>query len=59
MNVFQIAIDFTGSNGNPASPSSLHYIDPSRPNEYMQAISAVGHVVQDYDRCVREGGEVR
>ncbi|XP_070186631.1 copine-3-like isoform X2 [Littorina saxatilis] len=44
-----IAIDFTGSNGNPASPQSLHYIDPERPNEYMQAINAVGHVVQDYD----------
>ncbi|KAK7498760.1 hypothetical protein BaRGS_00009852, partial [Batillaria attramentaria] len=44
-----IAIDFTGSNGNPASPHSLHYIDPSRPNEYMQAIYSVGSVVQDYD----------
>ncbi|XP_076469966.1 copine-3-like [Babylonia areolata] len=44
-----IAIDFTGSNGNPRNPDSLHYVDPMRPNEYMQAITAVGHVVQDYD----------
>jgi hypothetical protein len=48
--MFQIAIDFTGSNGDPRTPTSLHFIDPSRPNEYQQAITAVGYVVQDYDR---------
>ena len=25
---FTLAVDFTGSNGNPSSPSSLHYRDP-------------------------------
>ncbi|CAH1780422.1 unnamed protein product [Owenia fusiformis] len=42
-------IDFTASNGNPATPQSLHYINPYEPNEYMKAIQAVGNVIQDYD----------
>ncbi|XP_070574853.1 copine-3-like [Ptychodera flava] len=46
---FTVGIDFTGSNGDPSSPSSLHYINPYGPNEYAQAIMAVGNVVQDYD----------
>ncbi|XP_064641823.1 copine-3-like isoform X2 [Lineus longissimus] len=46
---FTVGIDFTGSNGNPSSPNSLHYINPYAPNEYMQAISSVGAVCQDYD----------
>ncbi|XP_048765643.2 copine-3-like [Ostrea edulis] len=46
---FTVGIDFTGSNGNPANPNSLHYINPYQPNEYMQAIQAVGNVCQDYD----------
>nr|XP_011422303.2 copine-3 isoform X2 [Crassostrea gigas] len=46
---FTVGIDFTGSNGNPANPTSLHYINPYQPNEYMQAIQAVGNVCQDYD----------
>ncbi|XP_061179725.1 copine-3-like [Saccostrea echinata] len=46
---FTVGIDFTGSNGNPSSPNSLHYINPYQPNEYMQAIQAVGNVCQDYD----------
>jgi hypothetical protein len=47
-----VAIDFTGSNGDPRSPQSLHYVDHSgvgRMNEYQQAISAVGSVVEQYD----------
>ena len=48
----QIAIDFTASNGHPLEPTSLHYVHPTHPNEYMQAIRAVGHVLQDYDRLV-------
>jgi len=47
---FTVAIDFTGSNGNPKSPQSLHYQDPSgRPNQYVTAINSVGGIVQDYD----------
>ena len=43
-----IAIDFTGSNGNPQIPQSLHYIG-NFPNSYEQAIQAVGTIIQDYD----------
>ncbi|KAM8881472.1 copine-3-like isoform 1-T1 [Synchiropus picturatus] len=46
---FTIAIDFTGSNGHPSSPQSLHYINPHGFNEYLSAIWAVGNVIQDYD----------
>uniref|UniRef100_A0A668AX40 Copine 3 n=1 Tax=Myripristis murdjan TaxID=586833 RepID=A0A668AX40_9TELE len=46
---FTIAIDFTGSNGDPSSPRSLHYINPDGYNEYLAAIWAVGAVIQDYD----------
>uniref|UniRef100_A0A665VV63 Copine-3 n=1 Tax=Echeneis naucrates TaxID=173247 RepID=A0A665VV63_ECHNA len=46
---FTIAIDFTGSNGDPKSPNSLHYISPHGYNEYLAAIWAVGNVIQDYD----------
>mmetsp|Transcript_34942 Transcript_34942/g.45060 ORF Transcript_34942/g.45060 Transcript_34942/m.45060 type:complete len:693 (+) Transcript_34942:37-2115(+) len=46
-----IAIDFTGSNGNPADPRSLHYRDPQgqRPNQYEQAIRSLGEVISQYD----------
>lgn len=47
---FTVAIDFTGSNGNPSSPNSLHYINPYQPNQYVAAIQAVGEIIQDYDR---------
>ncbi|XP_059663482.1 protein BONZAI 3-like [Cornus florida] len=47
---FMVAVDFTASNGNPRSVSSLHYIDPSgRLNAYQQAITEVGEVIQFYD----------
>ncbi|XP_035827154.1 copine-3 isoform X2 [Aplysia californica] len=46
---FTVGIDFTASNGNPAQTTSLHYINPYQPNEYMGAIKAVGEVCQDYD----------
>ena len=46
---FNVAIDFTGSNGDPNLPSSLHYRNPAGPNEYMQAIYATGNVLAPYD----------
>jgi len=51
---FTLAVDFTGSNGNPTSPDSLHYRgNPSNPNQhpnqYVTAIRSVGEIVQDYD----------
>ncbi|XP_059176110.1 copine-3-like [Physella acuta] len=46
---FTVGIDFTASNGNPSQSTSLHYINPYAPNEYMSAIRAVGDVCQDYD----------
>lgn len=48
--LFQVGVDFTGSNGDPRSPDSLHYISPQGVNEYLAAIWSVGLVVQDYDR---------
>ncbi|KAF6077160.1 copine 7 [Phyllostomus discolor] len=46
---FTVAIDFTASNGDPRNSCSLHYIHPFQPNEYLQALLAVGEVCQDYD----------
>jgi hypothetical protein len=46
-----VAIDFTGSNGDPRMPDSLHYINPSGTtlNEYEQAIISVGQILEHYD----------
>ncbi|KAK9529560.1 hypothetical protein VZT92_013643 [Zoarces viviparus] len=46
---FTVGIDFTGSNGDPRSPNSLHYMSPDGLNQYLSALMSVGHVVQDYD----------
>ncbi|XP_032642179.1 copine-3 [Chelonoidis abingdonii] len=46
---FTVGIDFTGSNGDPRSPDSLHFISPNGVNEYLTAIWSVGMVIQDYD----------
>ncbi|KAI6650418.1 copine-9 [Oopsacas minuta] len=43
-----VAIDFTGSNGNPADPRSLHHIGV-RDNEYLEAIKSVGNILVPYD----------
>lgn len=48
--LLQVGVDFTGSNGDPKSPESLHYISPNGVNEYLSAIWSVGLVIQDYDR---------
>jgi len=48
---FTVAIDFTASNGDPNTPTSLHYINPyGSPNQYSMAVQSVGHIIQDYDR---------
>lgn len=47
--VTQVGVDFTGSNGDPSSPDSLHHISPRGVNEYLTAIWSVGLVIQDYD----------
>uniref|UniRef100_A0A1D5R0P5 Copine-3 n=2 Tax=Macaca TaxID=9539 RepID=A0A1D5R0P5_MACMU len=46
---FTVGVDFTGSNGDPRSPDSLHYISPNGVNEYLTALWSVGLVIQDYD----------
>lgn len=46
-----IAMDFTGSNGHPTSPKSLHYMNPSgQYNEYQKGILAVGSILELYDK---------
>lgn len=50
--LYQVAIDFTASNGDPRNSCSLHYINPYQPNEYLKALIAVGEICQDYDRSV-------
>ncbi|KAK7598196.1 hypothetical protein V9T40_006431 [Parthenolecanium corni] len=44
-----VAIDFTGSNGDPSHPQSLHFINPTAMNSYEQAINSVVSIIQDYD----------
>ena len=44
-----IAIDFTGSNGNPKHPKSLHYIEGREPNQYERAIFSCGNIMAYYD----------
>lgn len=46
---FMVAIDFTGSNGDPRDKDSLHYINGSKDNEYESAIKMVGNVLEHYD----------
>lgn len=37
------------SPGNPAQPTSLHYMSPYQLNAYAMALKAVGEIIQDYD----------
>jgi len=46
---FVVAIDFTASNGDPRTPQSLHYSSPNKPSDYVQALQALGGVIEDYD----------
>ena len=47
-----VAIDFTGSNGDPQIPDSLHYVHPARTvmNQYEQSIQSVGKILEAYDK---------
>lgn len=67
MNVV-VAIDFTGSNGDPRIPGTLHHIDPNARNPYEQAIAAIVSILLQYDSDkkvpvlgfgAKYGGEVR
>lgn len=44
-----VAIDFTGSNGDPRKPGTLHYLDPMGRNDYEKAISAIVSILAKYD----------
>ncbi|XP_063078603.1 copine-3-like [Engraulis encrasicolus] len=46
---FVVGVDFTASNGDPRSPTSLHHISPDGVNQYLNAIWSVGMVIKDYD----------
>ena len=42
-------IDFTGSNGVPTHPKSLHYMSAGRLNQYQKAITSVCSILLNYD----------
>lgn len=46
-----VAVDFTGSNGNPTIPGTLHYYDPNGiiKNDYVKAISSIIEILSKYD----------
>jgi hypothetical protein len=44
-----VAIDFTGSNGDPKLANSLHYQNPNAPNQYQIAIAAISQILMNYD----------
>lgn len=44
-----VAIDFTGSNGSPTAPTSLHYINSNSLNQYQTALKSIGNILLNYD----------
>jgi len=44
-----VAIDFTGSNGDPRKPDTLHYLNSAQRNDYEKAISAIVSILSKYD----------
>lgn len=45
-----VAIDFTGSNGDPRDKKSLHHMGaPHYESQYMKVIKSVGRVLESYD----------
>jgi hypothetical protein len=43
------AIDFTASNGDPSTPTSLHHLGGMEPNHYEQALRACCSIISYYD----------
>ncbi|GKY94025.1 hypothetical protein MPSEU_000369300 [Mayamaea pseudoterrestris] len=44
-----VAIDFTGSNGDPRQPGTLHHLDPHSKNAYEKAITSIVGILEAYD----------
>eukprot|EP01084_Bolivina_argentea_P057863 105676_1 len=44
-----VAIDFTGSNGDPRDQQSLHHFTQIKPSQYQLAIRQIGNILSDYD----------
>jgi hypothetical protein len=44
-----VAIDFTGSNGDPRQPGTLHHLDAHSMNPYEKAISAIVTILAKFD----------
>jgi Copine/C2 domain len=44
-----VAIDFTGSNGDPRVPGTLHHLDTNSMNPYEKAIAAIVSVLAQFD----------
>ncbi len=44
-----VAIDFTGSNGDPRKPGTLHYLNSGQRNDYEKAISSILSILGKYD----------
>ncbi|KAL7568730.1 hypothetical protein ACA910_021723 [Epithemia clementina (nom. ined.)] len=47
-----VAIDFTGSNGDPNKPGTLHYLhrgEPNIRNDYEKAIASIVSILSKYD----------
>jgi hypothetical protein len=44
-----VAIDFTGSNGDPRNPGTLHHLSSGMRNDYEKAISSIVSILAKYD----------
>jgi hypothetical protein len=44
-----VAIDFTGSNGDPRKPGTLHHLDETSDNPYEKAIKSIVPILAKYD----------
>jgi hypothetical protein len=45
-----VGIDFTASNGNPASKTSLHSFGPN--NQYIKTLEQLLHVLERFERNI-------